>query len=152
MINYDEYCCHLPDKLKRELNIDPTRWILSLPMFEYIHEVAYETHVRYGGSIDAYNSFFSETVAPVLDDYHKYLHNYRFEMRVLRKKYQSEVERRKARADLVNNMFMKLVKTREKVRHLYHDFVNEVVLEGGSQISGENINGQMSGTMETIPV
>ena len=152
MINYDEYCCHFPNKLKRELEQDPTRWILSLPMFEYIHEVAYETYVRYGGDSDAYNTFFNEVISPILEEYHKKLHAYRFEMRILRVKYVSVIERRRMKSELNNEMFTTVVKTRERIRHLYHDFVNEQVLNNSPHISGTNVNGQMNGTFETIPV
>lgn len=142
-MHYDEYCCHLPYKLRREINEEPKRWILTLPMFEYIHELAYETYVRYGGDVDAYNKLFEDKVAPLLDEYHRQLHTYRFEMRLLNKNYES-ISPRKTRAELVTGMFKTLVDTRDKVRHIYFDFVNEVVLQGGPNTVLTNLNGEMN--------
>jgi hypothetical protein len=141
-MHYDEYCCHLPYKLRREINEEPKRWILTLPMFEYIHELAYETYVRYGGDVDAYNRLFEDKVAPLLDVYHRQLHTYRFEMRLLNKSYES-IPPRKTRAELVTGMFKTLVETRDKVRHIYFDFVNEVVLQGGPNTVLTNLNDEM---------
>ena len=141
-MHYDEYCCHLPYKLRREINEEPKRWILTLPMFEYIHELAYETYVRYGGDVDAYNQLFEDKVAPLLDEYHRQLHTYRFEMRLLNKNYES-MPPRKTRAELVTGMFKTLVETRDKVRHIYFDFVNEVVLQGGPNTVLTNLNDEM---------
>lgn len=141
-MHYDEYCCHLPYKLRREINEEPKRWILTLPMFEYIHELAYETYVRYGGDVDAYNQLFEDKVAPLLDAYHRQLHTYRFEMRLLNKSYES-VPPRKTRAELVIGMFKTLIDTRDKVRHIYFDFVNEVVLQSGPNTVLTNLNDEM---------
>lgn len=148
-MKYDEYCCHLPHKLKREIDEEPKRWILTLPMFEYIHELAYETYVRYGGDIDAYHQLFMDKVAPILDEYHRELHTYRFEMRLIRKGYMTTVPPRKTRRELVTNMFKTLVDTRDKIRHIYFDFVNEVVLQGGPNTVLTNIDDNMGASMLT---
>ncbi len=130
-MNYDEYCCHLPDKLRRDIENDPKKWILSLPMFEYIHEIAYVTYIKYGGNVDLYNTFFNNTIAPLLDTYHKELHNYRFNLGILRNRYESEKDRYQARSELVRHMFNVLTETRRKVRYLYCEFVNDEILGNG---------------------
>lgn len=128
-MHYDEYCCHIPNKLVKDIEEDPKKWILSLPMFEYIHDVAYETYIRFGGSTDLYNELFNVVISPILEEYHRELHSFRFEMRILRKKYKSEEDRCKHRSDLIRHMFSILNHTRRTVRHKYAEFVNERILQ-----------------------
>ncbi len=55
-----------------------TKWLCSLPMFEYAYVLIMDAIEKYGGRVAPYiEELFSERMLPILNEYHKKLIEYR---------------------------------------------------------------------------